>query len=143
MRISRKAEYAVSAMLDLTLHAPAHRGSRSSDVARRTGVPEKFLEAVLRDLREAGLVSSKRGPEGGHRLALDPAKITMSAVLEAVDGPLSPVSAKRVVVESSAEGCVRALWKSVDDAVCNILQSVTLEDLRRQAGRSDALDFTI
>jgi Rrf2 family protein len=89
MRISQKARYAVRAALDLTLQPAGDRGIRSAEVARRTGVPEKFLEAILRDLREAGLVTSKRGPDGGHRLAGDPARLTVLAVVEAIDGSLS------------------------------------------------------
>ena len=143
MRISRRADYALRAVLDLALYPAARRGSRSSDVARRTGVPEKFLEAVLRDLREAGLVSSRRGPEGGHRLALDPERITVSAVLEAIDGPLSPRPARLHAEETPAQACVLALWRRIDDAVSGILRTVTVDDLRRQAGGGEVLDFNI
>jgi len=55
----------------------------------------------------------------------------------------SPVSARRSAVESAAEACVRSLWGRVDEAVGNVLQTVTLDDLGRQAGGSEALDFTI
>ncbi len=89
MRISQRAQYAVRAALDLAVQGPSPRGIRSAEVARRTRVPEKFLEAILRDLREAGLVASKRGPDGGHRLAVSPSRVTVMAVVEAIDGPFA------------------------------------------------------
>ena len=143
MRISQRAEYAVKAVLDLAVHAPNGRGVRSSEVARRTGVPEKFLEAILRDLREAGLVASKRGPDGGHWLARDPSRVTVSAILEAIDGPLSAVRAKRRGPVTPEEVCVHSLWGRVEVAVQDVLGTVTLDDLRQQASAPGALDFSI
>lgn len=143
MRISRTAQYAVRASLDLTLHATSVRGVRSADVAGRTGVPEKFLESILRDLREAGLVSSKRGPDGGHRLAGDPTRVTVRAVIEAIDGPFAdtaPAAHGRVRPE---DACVRSLWGRVEAAVQEILSGVTLDDLRREAGAPGPVDFSI
>jgi Rrf2 family protein len=142
MRISLKAQYAVRALLDLALHVPPNRGVRSAEIAGRTGVPEKFLEAILRDLREAELVMSKRGPDGGHWLARDPSSITVSVILEAIDGPLSTsASARRRAVPE--ETCLRSLWGRVEGAAQEVLTAVTLDDLSRQAGAAEALDFTI
>jgi Rrf2 family protein len=143
MRVSQKAKYAVRASLDLALNAPPDRGLRSAEVARRAGVPEKFLEAILRDLREAGLVESKRGPDGGHRLALDPSRVSVGAVVEAIDGPLSTTSSKRRSSVSREDACVRALWQRAEAAVHEVLGTVTLDDLRREARTPEALDFTI
>lgn len=143
MKISRKAEHAVRAAVDLTLHTPPGRGAHSSDIARRTGVPEKFLEAILRDLRRAGLVSSKRGPDGGHRLAQDPSRIAIGTILTAIDGTptLAPRTTRRHT--SPANTCVDALWGQVESAVCGVVDGVTLEDLRRQADALGAIDFSI
>jgi Rrf2 family protein len=143
MRISQKAEHALTAVLDLALHAPLDSGVRSSEVARRTGVPEKFLEAILRDLRRAGLVSSKRGPDGGHWLARDPSRVTVGAVLEAIDGPLATASAGTPRAGSPEAASLRSLWGRVEEAVSEILGNVTLDDLRRETRAYDALDFTI
>jgi len=143
MRISEKAKYGVKAVLDLTMHAPEDRGARSAEVARRTGVPEKFLETILRDLREAGLISSKRGPDGGHWLARDPARVTVAAVLEAIDGPLSVAPARNRGALSPEEVCIRSLWARVEVAVHGVLGDTTLDDLRRQASAPDALDYSI
>ena len=143
MKISRKAEHAVRAAVDLALHSPLTGGVRSSDIAQRTGVPEKFLEAILRDLRKAGLVSSKRGPDGGHRLARDPSRIAVGAILTAIDGAPAVAPRKGRRHASPANTCVDALWGQVESAVCAVVDGVTLEDLRRQADALGAIDFNI
>ncbi len=136
MKISQRAQYAVRATLDLAVQGPSPRGIRSAEVARRTGVPEKFLEAILRDLRAAGLVASKRGPDGGHRLAVSPSLITVMAVVEAIDGPFGSVA-------SPDDTCVSSLWKRVTTAVRDALGAVTFEDLRREAVAPGPADFNI
>ncbi len=143
MKVSRKAQYAVRAVLDLALHAPPAAGIRSSEVARRTGVPGKFLEAILLDLRKGGFVSSKRGRDGGHGLARDPSRVTVGAIVETIDGPLTtaPVRIRRRF--TAADACLEALWGKVDAAVHTVVDGVTLDDLRRQADETGATDFTI
>jgi Rrf2 family protein len=143
MRISQKAEYAVRAMLDLALHAPANSGVRSSEVARRTGVPEKFLEAILLDLRKSGFVSSRRGPDGGHRLERDPARVTVGAVLEAIDGPLAAARRKARRRVTPADLCLDALWGQIETALYSVVNTVTVDDLRRQVETRGGMDFII
>jgi Rrf2 family protein len=143
MRISLKAEYAVRAVLDLALHAPTEGGTPASEMARRTGVPETFLKAILRDLRKAGLITSKRGPEGGHWLARDPARLTIGAIVETIDGPFSDSTAKARGGRTPEERCLSSLWGEVAGAVRDVLANVTLEDLRRRTGAPVALDYAI
>jgi Rrf2 family protein len=143
MKISRRAQYAVSATLDLAARASTQRGIRSAEIAKRTRVPEKFLEAILRDLREAGLVTSKRGPDGGHRLAGDPAQVTVLAVVEAIDGPFGASVAGPRLAASPEERCVRSVWGQVAVVVRETLTAVTLEDLRREAVAPGPADYTI
>ncbi len=140
MKISQRAQYAVQASLDLAVQTATQRVVRSADVARRTRVPEKFLEAILRDLREAGLVASKRGPDGGHRLAAEPAQVTVMAVVEAIDGPF-PIGPSPGAGPEAA--CVHALWKRVESAIRETLEQVTLDDLRREAGAPGPVDYNI
>jgi Rrf2 family protein len=143
MKISQKAEHALRAALDLALHAPPAKGLRSSEIARRTGVPEKFLEAILLDLRKGGFVSSKRGPDGGHRLARDPSLITVGALLEAIDGSLGATRRRARRRTTPADICVEALWGRVEIAVHTVVDGVTLEDLRRAADTRGGMDFSI
>jgi Rrf2 family transcriptional regulator, iron-sulfur cluster assembly transcription factor len=143
MRISRRAEYAVRAVLDMALQAPAEDGVRAREIAARTGVPEKFLKAILNELGEAGIVVSRRGPRGGHRLAPETPRLTVGDVLRAVDGPLSDGALSPGGQTSAADAALRRVFNRVDEAVLGVVNSVTFEDLRRQAGRHAPVDFAI
>lgn len=143
MQISHKAEYAVRAILDLALHAAPDRGERSADIARRTGVPEKFLQAILLDLRKSGFVISKRGPSGGNWLALSPARITVGAVVQAIDRAREPAPAVPGNSAAPAEICLCALWRRVEASVHAALDGVTLEELLASMGAQGAYDFSI
>jgi len=74
----------------LARRAAENQAIRTAEVAKEEGIPEKFLEAILLDLRKASLLRSQRGPEGGHRLARSPAEISLGDIWRAMDGPLSP-----------------------------------------------------
>jgi Rrf2 family protein len=116
---------------------------RSSEIVRNTGLPPKFLEATLGELRRAGFIASKRGPDGGHWLARDPSRITVGAILEAIDGPLSLTTPAEPRRASAAEVCLGALWRRLDQAIHGVVDHVLLDDLRRQAETRGALDFAI
>src|SRR5947209_19436827 len=93
MRISAKADYAMRAALELAAaDDPPVKGER---IAESQGIPLKFLENILIDLRHAGLVVSQRGPEGGYRLDRPPSEVTVADVIRAVDGPLASVRGER------------------------------------------------
>jgi Rrf2 family protein len=142
MKLTRKAQHAVHAVLDLAVNAPQNGGSRSLEIATRTGVPAKFLDLILLDLRRAGIVASKRGPEGGHRLAADSAKLTVGDILVAIDGAAS-IAAKTAPKGGSPTGiCVERLWASVTEAVRGVTDHITVEDLRRQAVQR-VVDYSI
>ena len=83
MRISAKGEYAIRALLDLTLHQAGEGGGLVTiqDVARRQGIPARYLEHVLLQLKRAGFLQSKRGATGGYRLARAPHAVSVGEVL--------------------------------------------------------------
>ena len=86
MRISAKGEYAIQAVLDLALHR--ERGLVAiQEIARRQGIPQRYLEQVLLALKRAGLLTSKRGSAGGYQLTRPPEDITVGDVLRAVIAP--------------------------------------------------------
>ena len=143
MKISRRAEYAVRAVLDLALHDPARGGARASEIAARTAVPEQFLKTILRELREAGVIGSKRGPDGGQWLAVEPSQLTVGAVLLAIDGPLTAGAGADAMDLTPADASLVRLWQRVEGAAAEVLGSVTFEDLRREAGHRDPVDFAI
>ena len=143
MKMSQRAEYATRAILDLALNSSAKHGCQSQEVARRTDVPKKFLDAILLDMRKAGLVASKRGRDGGHWLARDPSRLSVTSVLEAIDGPLSVTEATGRPARTPAEACLGLLWRKVDNAIRDVLDEVTIEALRQQATTDCTLDFNI
>src|SRR5262245_32037357 len=117
MQVSARGDYAVRAALGL---AAAYPGSQSAQaLADEQAMPHKFLEAVLSDLRRAGLVRGRRGADGGYVLARSPQEITVGAVLRAADGPLAAVRGVRpeeTLYAGTAEH-LQLLWIAVRAAV--------------------------
>ena len=149
MRFSLKSDYALRASLDLALQASSSGLARTADVARRTGAPAKFLEAVLGQLRRAGIVESQRGSRGGHRLGRPPSRIRASDVIRAVEGPeaLAARPAPRRAPATPSAGTARVLhqlWTEAERALEAQLDGVTLEDLARRVQESSSIpDFSI
>jgi Rrf2 family protein len=146
VHLSRKSEYALRAMLDLSLHGTPGRPVRTADIAARAGVPAKYLETILVELRRAGLVHSRRGPEGGHELAAGPSQVTVERVREAVEGPLAlwPRARPGRRRADAVEEALRACFREAETGVRALLARTTLEDIARQAAaREGAADFAI
>jgi Rrf2 family protein len=127
MQVSARGEYAVR--IALTLAAEHPRTISASTLASTQGLPRKFAEVILGDLRRAHLVASARGVEGGYRLARGPERISVGEVLRAVDGPLAEVRGRRPE-ETSYEGAavnLPRLWVAARAAVRSVLDEVSLE----------------
>ncbi len=89
MRLTAKVDYALRAVCALAKAAP---GSLTSDaIAESEDVPRRFLETILTELRRGGVVSSRRGPDGGHTLTADPETLSIADVIRIIDGPLATV----------------------------------------------------
>ena len=129
MHISAKAEYAMRALLTL---AAADGGPMTADqLATAQGMPVKFLENILVDLRRGGLVRSQRGADGGYRLARPAGEITAADVLRLVDGPLAEVRGSRPdqsVYEGPAQH-LQDVWVAARAALRSVLEHVTLADI--------------
>ena len=127
MRVSAKVDYAVRAALELAA-APPGQLVKAPVIAEAQGIPLKFLENILQQLRQADLVESTRGPHGGHRLAHPPQDIAIADVIRAVDGPLGVVAGQRpedVAYEGNAER-LRDVWVAVRASLRTVLEHVTL-----------------
>jgi len=130
MRLSTKGRYGARAMLDLALNF-GKEPILLRDIATRQEVSEKYLEHSMSSLRNAGLVRSIRGARGGYILAKPPSEIRLSEIMEVLEGSMAPVEC----VDDS-EVCHRAdlcvtldIWEKMKEAIDNILESTTLEDL--------------
>ncbi len=143
IRLSQKADYAMRAMLDLARAAQPGAVAPTAAIARRTRAPAKFLEAILGELRRAGLVESRRGAAGGHRLARPGSRITAGEVWRAIEGPVGPAG-RRGAASDPAARALRGLWEEVEQAVTRVVDGTTLDDLARRAQESAGVhDFTI
>jgi len=146
VRLSQRADYALRAALDLAVQQAPGRYSCTAEIARRTGTPSKFLEAILGQLRRAGIVESRRGAHGGHRLARPPAGVTAAEVWRAVDGPVALVGRpqRRRGNGDGAARVIRHLWEEVEGAVTKTVEGVSLEDLARHAQEASSIaDYSI
>jgi Rrf2 family protein len=132
MRVSTRAEYGLRALLDLVAHygqGPVH----SRQIAERQGLPEPYLNQLMTALRRAGLVTSKRGPHGGHVLSRPPSAITLREAFEVLEGTTAPWWCVEVDDPDCAfvAGCgLRPVWRAVQAAADGVLNRLTLADLR-------------
>ncbi|MFJ3664885.1 RrF2 family transcriptional regulator [Streptomyces sp. NPDC090106] len=130
MRISARADYAVRAVLELAVRQ-GDGPVKAESVAAAQDIPHKFLEGILGDLRRAGVVDSRRGGNGGYRLARPAGEITVADVIRAVDGPIVSVRGERptgLSYTGSAEPLL-PLWIALRANVRRILEGVTVADL--------------
>jgi Rrf2 family protein len=126
VQISAKTDYAVRALLSLASHEPDL--VKVVVVVGEQGLPRKFVEAILGELRRAGLVRSQRGADGGYALARPATEITIAAVIRAVDGPLAEVRRLRPH-ETTYAGVAEHLpdvWVAVRAALRSVLDETTL-----------------
>jgi Rrf2 family protein len=127
--VSLRAEYAVKAVLRLAL---THGGEpvQAKEIAAFGGIPAKFVEQIMHDLRAARLVTSVRGRAGGYVLARTPEEITFADVVDATKGSHDAASAGR---KRGADALVEPVWRRVDAAMRDILESVTIADVTANA----------
>ena len=122
MNISVKSEYALLALFDLALQASGEP-VKIADIAKRQQIPQKFLELILASLKQGGFVESRRGAEGGYRLARPADQITVGQALRYMEAKAT----KRGAHEAFAD-----LWKRVDTAVSAVLDQTTFAEMVRR-----------
>jgi Rrf2 family protein len=132
VRVSAKADYALRACVELASieGGGAIKGER---IAQAQDIPLKFLENILGDLRQSGIVRSQRGAEGGYWLARPATEITLAAVIRAVEGPLANVRGVRpesIEYAGSAEP-LRDIWIAVRASLRSVLEDVSLADVAK------------
>ena len=154
MKLSKKGEYALRALIDLGSAAEVGRSLvQVTELAASERLPVKFLEQIMQLLKEAGLVESERGKYGGYRLARPAGKIAVGQVVRFIDGPLAPIGC---VSQTAYEKCscpdethcgLRMLMLDVRNAITSILDRYSLADvvevtLRKMRRDGVALPFT-
>jgi Rrf2 family protein len=153
MKLSLRGEYALRALLVLGLHY-GEDVVRIQTISDQQNIPKKFLEQILNDLKSIGAVSSRRGADGGYRLARPPQNITLAGVVRHIEGALAPVSCasdrfyERCTCPNEALCPIREVMKQVREAVVTIMEQVTVADLVEKARKlaepaSMPLDYVI
>src|SRR5579862_1213585 len=132
MKISQKGLYALQAMMMLARHY--QQGAiKIREIAYEEGLPEKFLELILLEMKNARLVESVRGAKGGYRLRRDPSEIPLSEVIRLIDGPLAPFGdadqLRELIERDLPQRALYQVFLDVRDAAARILDHTTLADL--------------
>ncbi len=147
--LTRRSKYGLKALL--LLAREYDRGpTLASEISAREGIPEKFLQGILLDLRRRGIVSARRGQGGGYRLARDPSSVNVGEVIRTLEGPLALTPCVSQTAYHRCEECadertcgIRLVMKRVRDETARILEGATLASVngevdrvaRRRAGR--------
>jgi len=129
MRVSAKVDYALRAAVQLA--AAGEGPTKGERIAEAQGIPLKFLENILLELRHNGLVQSQRGADGGYWLARPAGEITLAEVIRAVEGPLANVRGARpeALDYTGPAAGLQDVWVAVRASLRGVLETVTLADV--------------
>jgi Rrf2 family transcriptional regulator, cysteine metabolism repressor len=137
MKLSKKSEYGLRALLELTAAHEKTTTIQRQDIATRQHIPIEFLEQILLALKRAGLLSSRRGMKGGYTLIKRPEDITLGQVIRILDGPLAPIGCVSKTAYQKCGECpyanksqcpLQQVMGTVRDAIAGILDHYTLAD---------------
>jgi len=151
--LSKKSKYALKAMLVLAKEY-GQGPVLISDLARREAIPRKFLELILLELKNRGLLQSKKGKGGGYFLARDPQSISVGHIVRVLDGPIALLPCVSQTAYMRCRECrderscgIRLVMKQVRDASAKIMDSTSLADVLKQveavAASEESLSFAI
>ncbi len=141
MRLSRRSEYGLRALIDLVRHEGGPPIALAT-LAERDRLPAKFLEQIMASLKHAGIVRTTLGAHGGYAIAADPAEISLGRIIRLLDGALAPVSCvslryyERCSCVDEATCPLRDTMLDVRDAMLEVLDRETLADLAARPGRA-------
>ena len=145
MKVSMKVDYGVRALLDLAQHY-GEGPVQTAEIAARQAVPEPYLDQLLGSLRKAGLIRSRRGPQGGHYLAKEPSQISVGAIVDTLEGTAPPIDCVDGTMECPiASNCTQQdVWKDIDKITHDYLHATSISDLMaRQAQRKSRIVYYI
>ena len=138
MKISQKGLYALEAIMTLG-HRYGTGTVKIRDIAMENDLPEKFLELILLEMKNARIVESVRGAKGGYQLRRPPAEIHLSEIIRLVDGPLAPFGdadqLRSLIVSDASHRALYEVFLKVRDSAAKILESTSVADLLRRADK--------
>ncbi len=130
MKVPMKVDYGVRALVELAQHyGEGH--IQTAVIAYKQGIPEAYLDQLMTSLNKFGFVHSRRGPQGGHALAMDPKDIDLNMVMERLDSSNSPLDClinpdECVFSDTCAQ---QEVWKSIEATIRDVLSNITVADL--------------
>lgn len=134
--ISKKCKYAIKALLYLADNQNEKRSIFSTEIAEQESIPQKFLETILRELRNFQLLQSKRGKTGGYRLLKQPSEIKLVDLMRMMDGPVALLPCVSLNYYAPCEECdertctIKPVFEKVRDQTLEILRNTTIETMR-------------
>ncbi|MBL9055370.1 MAG: Rrf2 family transcriptional regulator [Rhodobacteraceae bacterium] len=150
--ITQKMKYALKALLTLADEAARPRSEPLTieEIARRSGTPKRFLEHILLEVRNAGIIASIRGRSGGYSLIKAPGEVSISELLRTIDGPIAPLPCLSRRAYHRCEDCVdeascriRKVFAEVFWSYLVIIDSLTLEDMLRSGAVAEQVLGTV
>ena len=140
MKVSKRATYGIMVAVDLAIYAH-ETPIQARAIARRHGIPIRFLEQVLHAMKKAGLVESQRGAQGGYLLTHEPTAMSIADIFEALEGPVLYRSVGQRTRDRHAtkpELLLDDVWEQVQQAERKVLENVTVEHLAMRLRTIDA-----
>ncbi len=130
MRLTTRSRYGTRMVLDIAMHCSSGP-VRIGDIAQRQGLSIKYLEKLIRELKKAGFITSKRGPGGGHSLALPPEDISIGAVVRSLEGEAGLVECmeKDTLCQRIEQCPTREVWVTASRAMYEALDKISIADL--------------
>lgn len=144
MTISTKGRYALRIMIDLAGHIG--ETVKLKDIAARQELSEKYMEQIIAVLNKAGYVRSTRGAQGGYQLVKEPAAYTVGMILRLTEGSLAPVEClaeNALPCDRSGKCATVEIYRKIYDAVNQVIDNTTLQDLLDIEAKKAANDFVI
>jgi Rrf2 family protein len=143
--LSKKAKYGLQALLYLAKQ-PQQQPVLIAEMAEKARLPKKFLELILLDLKNVGLLQSRKGKGGGYFLSRKPETIPVGTVVRVLNGPLAPVACASQTAYMRCSDCeseetcgIHMVMKEVRDAMANILDRTTLADVLRRTEQASSV----
>ncbi len=135
MKLSTKSRYGLRALFDMAYHSGT-LPAQIKDISRRQTISPRYLEQIFQDLKKAGLLKSRRGPQGGYYLAKRPEQITVREIIEATEGQMALVDCvkgakgrAKKVCEFDNQCVTQQIWSEATRRLNEYFDSVTLKDL--------------
>lgn len=139
--LTKKGKYGLKAIADLATLEPGETAF-VTEIATRNNIPKKFLDTILLELRNSGVLRSKKGPSGGYALSKPASEIYIGQIVRTLDGPLAPIRCASRSAFEACEDCadpatcaVRSSMSAVRDAMAEVLDNMTLEQFLSQKAR--------